>query len=60
MVIKIAQMAKLPRSTLLRSVNFVTKSRNAPINTTLAKYENMASAIVAIGSKSLDIRATKI
>ena len=58
MIIKIADMAKLIRSTEAGSVNLVTKTRNAPISITFVKYENIARAIVAIGSKLRDSRAT--
>jgi len=58
MVINMAQIAKLPRSIVLLSLYLVTNNRKAPIKITLAKYENIAIAIVAKGSKFLETRAT--
>ncbi len=54
-VIANAVTAKAGRLTVVGEVNFVTTSRNAPITITLAKYENIARAIVAIGSRFFEI-----
>ena len=54
-----AAIAKDGLSTASGEVVLVTITRNAPIKTTFAKYENMARAITAIGSRFLEILETK-
>ena len=53
-VIAMVAPAKVALSTLSGEVVLVTKSKRLPISDNFAKYESIASAIVAIGSKFLD------
>ena len=46
-----AQAAKVARLTVVCEVVCETRMRNPPITKTLVKYENMAMAMVAMGSR---------